>query len=509
MTFGLKQPFALWFFVTLLCFKAAFVTGQNYRTVNLNDTAYYSFQGEIFYSDRTVIEALHIDSTSFINGGQSLHNFIRFDITQFSSLMQPSRKCFIGDSLFRMNNGDDVFLNSAGDSILIRTNTPAGSSWTMYRYPGGDYLEATVTSVLQQPVLGVADSVKVITLQLKNSAGVPLPGFYNGKSLLLGKETGLILTYGFRNFPADTTVFELTGKETMTGGYQNLTEDEIFDFNIGDEFQYHGFFSPSAPSSTHTYLEYRVLNKTMSANGDTLIYQMDRFYHSIQSNFSTVTSYTMDDTIDVYHVLSNTAHLSSISGELFQVTGAVFNYDYGYNYAYSDTSYFDRSRKFSEDYYWYNSTNNYFEPPVGAFIFPQRVFAKGLGKVFELDAVGNYDKYDSLIYYKKGIEEWGQKLNWSQILGVESTQGPLSFISVYPNPSAGRFYVNYTLQPGTDVSFSLFNSIGSCIETFFMESGSYTIDAAKQVLHAGVYFYRIMSGNNLLSSGKVIVASTD
>ena len=493
--------------VILFLLFASATQGQSYRCIVLSDTIYFNHKSEVWYSPVTVTQAMHIDSTGISPNGNYLFNFTRFDIPM-PGFGTPSRHCFLGDSIWSTTNGEDWFMNRDGDSIRIITNAMPGTAWECYRYPNNDYLEATVATVNQATFSGITDSVKSIILQTKNANGNPVNGYYNGKEIQLSKDHGLILTYGFRDFPADTTLYEFAGTENSPGGYHNLTAAEIYDFSVGDEFHYHNYTSASIPDHWIQYIQNIVLGKTISGNGDTISYTLDQTYYNLYSSFGNQTINSGTDTIVEQIVLSEKAHLTSLTGEWFHQPFSWWTIDptNGYNISFADTHYFSRPRKFSEDFYLYDSTSNMFVWPIGSGIFPKRIYAKGLGEVYETDDTF-IQRYDSLVYYKKGTEEWGLRLNWSQILGVQEANGALSPVMVYPNPSLGRFHIYYNLKQNSEATLYLFNSLGSCVKKFPMVTGNHSVEVTGDELPSGVYYYRMLSGNSLVSSGKLTILS--
>ncbi len=78
--------------------------------------------------------------------------------------------------------------------------------------------------------------MKQIALQVKDSLGNSISHPFNGKEIHLAKNNGLLLFYNTLNFPDDTTSFILVGKSDPDEGVVNLTEKEIYDWDIGVNF---------------------------------------------------------------------------------------------------------------------------------------------------------------------------------------------------------------------------------------------------------------------------------
>lgn len=80
---------------------------------------------------------------------------------------------------------------------------------------------------------------------------------------------------------------------------------------------------------------------------------------------------------------------------------------------------------------------------------------------------------------------------------------------IYPNPTAGVTQLNYQLEEAGDVTVRMFDTKG--FEALRLSPGTQqtgfktvTLDASQ--LPAGSYFYQVVSGSAVVSSGTVVVA---
>jgi hypothetical protein len=72
-------------------------------------------------------------------------------------------------------------------------------------------------------------------------------------------------------------------------------------------------------------------------------------------------------------------------------------------------------------------------------------------------------------------------------------------VSVFPNPFTGAFIVNNANERG---QLSLYNNTGALVKEQWLELGEQTISTGE--LTAGIYFYSIVSKEQIVSSGKLI-----
>ena len=496
---------------TVLTFITFFKPGfcQNYNTIVQGDTSYYLYLNNSFdpSQSKQTETAVWIDSIGTATGGTSLFNYRRFDYFNLpgGGCDSSTRISCFGTHLVQFSNGYDVFITENGDSVFVNRLAVPGANWVFYRFPNGDYLQATLNSITQGSFLGINDSIKTISLQTKNSGSANIPGYYNGKELWLSNNHGLVKTFGYRFFPGDTTVYELSGWSGNTAGFQNITANEIFNFDIGDEFHYHNLYSFSVLGQDHYYIEWHVLNKTVSLNNDTITYEMDNTWYKVSFYMSTVTTSFIHDTIPFTVILSDLQHLSSLSEQLFN-TSVSMNpvHNYGFVIPFHDTSYFARERKYCEDFWEYDSLSNCYVWPLGSGIFPNRIFVNGLGEVYETDWTFNM-RYDSLVYYKKGLEEWGQPLNWSVLLGVNEQQDNERVMLVFPNPAVDYFEIKYEPSLFDKSELILFNPLGTFISRIQLSTSGHTRIETMSIPN-GIYFYETSDKSGNIYTGKIVIS---
>ena len=201
-------------------------------------------------------------------------------------------------------------------------------------------------------------------------------------------------------------------------GQHYLTIGEVYDYDIGDEFQFSRIWGEQGPPNAHRYI---VIDKQFSSNQDTIIYTMhytgySPSYYDDQTNRWVNTFY--DTTVtEEYTNLDQPLH--PVADSINDVDSIVYYYDflcndsiYGYNY---------RGGGFINVYYEYGKgigRTYYHEPGIEGFTF-------------------------RLFYFKKGDRECGEK----DVLGIEEPGSQHGDVSVYPNPASEHIWIDSQNEP--------------------------------------------------------------
>lgn len=101
-----------------------------------------------------------------------------------------------------------------------------------------------------------------------------------------------------------------------------------------------------------------------------------------------------------------------------------------------------------------------------------------------------------------------KKYTYSTTVGIEEKDILSSSNTVvYPNPSTGKFKIDYTLNQDDEISISLYQMNGTLVETYISEKqfqGQHTIDCENSNLGAGTYLIKFQSRNNILVKKLII-----
>jgi|GEM_PF-3188599 len=244
-----------------------------------------------------------------------------------------------------------------------------------------------------------------------------------------------------------------------------LTVGEVFDFEVGDEFQFHN----SAPAAMANADRINITGKYYSAEGDTVFYS--RFHHSYTSSLNqnpgdrdlVYNFYTFDDTV----FYTNLQAPISVYDENFLLDGYIANYNH-----------------------LCDSTVNGYYLIVGPGFEDDNIsneYGKGLGltkSYFYSGTGGVVQNNNNLFYYRKGSETCGVP----DVVSVKDIPDGQSMV-IFPNPAEDFIQFNLELPKGSG-SYILFNCQGKEILTGRAVPGLNTINLVKQP--QGIYFLRII-----------------
>ena len=241
-----------------------------------------------------------------------------------------------------------------------------------------------------------------------------------------------------------------------------MTIGEVFDFEIGDEFQTkYDIMFPNADRIT-------IIDKYFSVNNDSVFYVQ---YHNSYSS-------DLDDMYNlVYHFRENT---DTITYTNLNNSITTFNEWISYD---TSMSYYDTINEISNQYcdmhiIGFNCAVGFFEP-----ISITRIFGNGLGWVKNAywDFAGSSEWDKLLFYYRKN----GISCGIPDTLFVSVSEDIVNpEIKIIPNPAN----VSFRVEPGTFTykEMKIFGSNGSLIRSQIVHNDNLTFDCS--FLDAGIYF---------------------
>jgi len=246
---------------------------------------------------------------------------------------------------------------------------------------------------------------------------------------------------------------------------QNVsTVREIYDYEIGDEFHYSRYFSPSMPD----WFIIKVDNKYYSPTLDSVFYHLDVVEWTINpSNGNQIIKYYLDTLM--YSKLDSAIHDSIDT-------------------TYSNTNFYNNRKVNLYSYYIIGEYTSHY-------------YIEGVGYYYDgYDNMG-YSWWQEPRYYKKGNETWGTPL----IVSIAELQPEIFYLKAFPNPASS--YISFEFING---SFS-FTQI-EILDVFGQQKMLRNIFRTEKLvldvedLESGLYFYRLYDSKaNLHSSGKFMI----
>jgi hypothetical protein len=244
-------------------------------------------------------------------------------------------------------------------------------------------------------------------------------------------------------------------------GQDTLTVGQVYDFEVGDVFHYEENFYGALYKKIHT-----ITDKYYSANNDTLFYFYD-FESAVRFGWEDTTwTYYSGNDILIYIDLDSLVHYGT------------FTY-------------------FGSDPDLYN--NRYYNK--GVFCdFNFEKFVVGCGIVEEMyddEYTGEFLWSRSLEYYKKGVEEWGNPIEFYTRINQENE---ISEIKVYPNPASDYLHIDFEKSSTTIEQAILYNHLGQKVLEVKQENN--TVDVSG--LTPGMYFIEVITNEGRIGTKLVI-----
>lgn len=459
------------------------------------------------------MRAIQIDSV--VTEGENLiyYNFPTFGETEDPFCFTLNGPSWIGGQIKITPDGDNIFYNMDNDSITIKTQAELAEEWICYEFYTGYYIKATVTEIESMTFLGITDMVKKVNFQAMSSDGVPVIHDINDMYLLISENFGLIRTVNFKNFPDlsdflwfyDCHEYELNGISNPETGIQNLTADEIFNFNIGDEFHINeeSTANPNAPFY-QSLMTHNIVSKNISNNGDTINYHITRcgltdyqFY-----DYDTIHEFSYyNDTINIEYILSQYHYLDTIPYKV--ITDDYFN-DY-YEYSYNRQNWYSNTGKLLKinDIRFYSQSPHDCIEYAWPNIDDETYYVQGLGGPFWAWGYEIYS-YKKVVYYNIDGEEWGNPYNCDSLLSNVTNNATTEFhVKLAPNPMANSSKLTYSNPKQEKHTLFIYNIFGKKLRE--QTSTGNMINIEKGNLKKGIFIYTLYHKDTMIHSGKLII----
>ena len=492
-------------------FSALTVSAQDYKALK-TDASYY-------FIDSASLEIIvaRIDSASITGSETNYWAMRQIRQTDYSCFI-PTGASWLGDFVSEKPNGVFQFTlypfspPDSSDIFTIESKSPIGGSWHFYNYHTiNHYVEASVNEINETNFLGITDSVKIITLQRKNSSGQNIDDPINGQKILLSKNYGLIRLPKFDEFHTNLKFLDLCGKTNPVIGRTNLTFEEIFDFQPGDEFHISYDDTPYAfwyPKEVG-FLIQNIIERIDGSNSDTVSYKIAECKTStFTPGMGQYTTTNSTDTVIVKYIKNNYSVFSYDPKEPQILPGWVSELT-------ENTMRLSATNALEKEGILWTLTNaiwplwsdgtgfcwNY--AIIDDYAKPEYYY-KGLGGPYHYwMAAWTNTNFRKLVYYKKGSETWGTPLDCDSLLNVGTGEyGFKEDINFYPNPTTG--IVTITLPPATKFPCELLitDISGRVIDKFIIYSNTQLIDITD--FRPGLYFARLTNDNGSRFIGKII-----
>jgi hypothetical protein len=251
-----------------------------------------------------------------------------------------------------------------------------------------------------------------------------------------------------------------------SNGQTISTVSEIYNYEIGDIFHTRESFGIAYFYSYIKFFNFQIMDKYYSANNDSLFYICDVKTHYADTDNPTPVYASYVDTL------------------------TVINLDSLINHGDIDTAYFAL---------YYNGRKvNYNLETIGLSVNSMS-FIDGCGGPYYSNH-GPYGAYDTthqlqLIYYKKGIEEFGTPF----YISINENATINKNITIIPNPASDHI----TISNPTKATIEIVNTAGQLVKTVANVENEVTIDVVD--LPEGLYFILLSKSNVIIGTEKLMI----
>lgn len=470
--------------ILLICFMMILginLKGQSYLPFPDNNVSFFQ-DTENRICALKVVEKLQTNDT--INYRlNSVWNFDDYQNITPDGISWNGNECVrIGDAYY--------FFNLKHDSLKILPFARLNTSWICYQFSDNDLIVAKISKKEISSVLGSTDSVKTIVFQRQSKTGEFINDLVNGKSIEISKNHGFTKIIDFKSFPGEFVQKSLIGMTHPSLGKAYLTNREIYDFDIADEFHYEISYS-NPPNGTGRFSKVirKVIGKHFSNDNDTVTYT---FQTKDDKKFVTWMPYTETnsitvDTIKVKYVLK--------SDSLYVPDEPIIDENYGYvSYMLSNDA--DDRRILMPSAEMLRKEGDHwraimYDPGMSVS------YKEGCG-LFDMNS--DYFpgmSHETMVYYKKGNQTWGNPYLINSVDELKNDQ-----VSVYPNPLNSNGILNIRLAGKAISTIEVFNLHGiSVFKTEGIDNSRYTLNLSN--LPKGLYLLEITDSNKHLFTRKI------
>lgn len=504
-------------FTTILLFSLSAVLfsstlfAQNYSTVNFGNPAMFRSElnnNQIFFNqvaDYYTWSRLKITRISSVITSPTEIHYYTFKTWRDTATVDTNcgfwdGPSWMGNEIVESNNGFTYLFNEAGDTIAVNQNANVGQSWVLYRFSNGAEIRATVNAVSVMTVASLTDSVKEILLEAFDSLGQSNPSHpANNIMLSLSQNNGWFRTVSVREFPS--MVLLLVRNDPI----QFPEYKDIYDFEIGDEFEYMGQCINLGGSFPPGYSYVRIDDKWMNATLDTVSYKrsvltLDLQFNSFPTPHLDSTFTYREDTVSYFY--SNAPLYPTVPEENNTLLHQSYLNPVNCYTMDQDSSLYNNRLIFHETEGYFDLDNsstpcihfNHFEP-----LDFNWDYSPGLGLVatqFNAMSQAGDNCEQHLIWFHKGTETWGNYVPLTS--GIKEMSSSILF-DILPNPAGKNVRVNFLNQFPEHIS--ILSSDGKLIKTLNANDKTVSIDLSD--LSAGIYILSV-EGKNSIQRKKLI-----
>jgi hypothetical protein len=395
-----------------------------------------------------------------------------------------------------------------GIPFVLFTDRKPGEQWTCYKETDQDSAIAQIVKIDTMSFLGVTDSVKIIEIS-GHYRDESINSNINGRQIIISKNYGLVKTMNLYLFPKsepdyplyeEFLEYDLVGSNRIVGSLQNLTWEEIYDFEVGDIIhektirESYNIYSDMSMTRTEKSMIIEVLDK-FHKEGNTW-YLFERTWKEEKIHSNKPNEY-QTGRIKLETTWASNPEFNALPGEAL-----IRDEFYAMNYGMSLYPFL--SKTLAPDYinkYFINEADSCWDLAIYDGCFADKIYYKGLGGPFGYcdDHLNGGFWEHKLVYFKKGDETWGTPLEIN--LSIETEKIPEQIFSIHPVPVKDHLYLQNNKHLNNCI-VEIMNLTGNLILSQDIALWETLIEMEKYP--EGVYVYQIKRNGLTIDNGKII-----
>lgn len=468
----MKKTFALLSFLIL----SIGINAQNYRMLNANSE--YFFFNSVSPANVNYVYGLKCDSVNSISGDSVFYPYRT--LASIAPITDPCNMdaaypIWAGTTIKINNNNRHHWKTSLGDSVIISSLTNPGDTQQIYLFPNGDRVVGIHNANAQMSFANLTDSVRKYTLQVLTPLNVIVPGYWNGKEIIISKNNGVVQMPSITGFPADTVMYFREFAKRLKYG-------DIYILQPGDEIHERYTVSGFSQNDYDDYLYNKYVIARNQITPDSVDFIIRRTTHHTD-NFPPINTIIIDTIILSVGGLSSYIETAMPQQTIFGNNNTVYTYDLMYQTSdcgmlrmvdHVANSVFVDSCVFYEMFEPFIHDNIYVEGVAGYYFTEQPHFLNGYTN----------RTHDFLYYYING-NSCGTPL----YVNMAETTAAMQIRS-WPNPVSG--ILNLELPSDFSGALEVFDVSGKQIQNIPLEKTN-TIDVSK--FANGLYIGKIISAD--------------
>ncbi len=470
------------------------IQSQNWSPILPNEKMNYQHTDSAY-----ITNTIWVDSVQVFDDNYTLYylNRIVKDVPGNLEITLRNQPQFLSKNM--ITEGYGIYTCSSPFNYLFFTLAGLGQTWG---FTGS--IEAEITNITEEDVFGVQDSIKTISLS-------------DGNEIRLSKNFGILKFPDFEN----GGYFELLGIQDTEYGEQVIDFWDIFDFEVGDVFQYSE--NTGNPDGNGNIIR-KITITSKSTDNNSYSYDYDGIYHcsygcwdyyTYTGNFTFIDSLTplanyFNKQIAVIPYSSSgygTDRVLAIAKTYKDTESGITYKEYGIKEDETGFEFYKSDLFYEFDFF--NDTIYRYEQ-VSLLGMPCGLkgigYANSIGETFSFNGCFEYWSDESLMGYVTDGDTVGIITPDSILLLVGNGDIKINnkTYKIYPNPADDWLYVKPQNSGKGIYSIKLRDVFGQLVRgEKEIRSSLYAMDISG--LKSGVYFYEIEESSGNIQKGKFIV----